>query len=476
MSFAEYAEYDGLGLARLVATGQISASELVEAAIERIDRHNPALNAVVYKAYDEARAKAAGPVPDGPFRGVPFLIKDLGAPVAGWPCTDGTRFADERPSVQDSELVARYRAAGLILLGATNLPEFGIPGITHSARLGACRTPWNLERVSGGSSGGAAAAVASGMVPMAHASDGAGSIRIPAACCGLVGLKPTRERNPLDVDGIWALGGQLAEHIVCRTVRDSAAMLDATSQPPRNWAFAPPPPAAGYAREVGRAPGRLRVAWSPETPFGTRVDPEVAATLQRTAELLASLGHEVRAEGLGVDYLSVYRAHLDTSLVGFAAMMAGRVARLGREPADREIEPLARRAYRRGSRMTGAQAVDALRRSRLWAWQILQRFEQFDVYLTPTLGTLPPLVDDFDPLGPDLKDFDRRTLETFCFTLPFNVTGQPSMSLPLGQSATGLPIGMQLTARYADEATLFRLASQLEAAEPWAQRRPRIWG
>ncbi len=230
MEMPDYSEYDGLGLAELVAKRAVTPSELVEAAIERIERHNPTLNAVVYKGYDDARARAKGELPDGPFKGVPFLIKDLGMPVAGWPRSHGSKFARLVDSA-DGGLTARYRAAGVVPVGKTNTPEYGITGTTESAALGPCRNPWNPGYITGGSSGGAAGAVAAGIVPMAHASDGLGSIRIPAACCGLVGMKVTRDRNPNMPDGFDYALGNVVDHIVSRTVRDSAAMLDATGYP-----------------------------------------------------------------------------------------------------------------------------------------------------------------------------------------------------------------------------------------------------
>ncbi|MEO7027131.1 MAG: amidase family protein, partial [Caulobacteraceae bacterium] len=268
MGFKEYADHDGTGLAALVRAGEVSVVEVVEAAIERIERHNATLNAVVLRAYDEARRVALGKLPDGPFAGVPMLIKDLGVSVAGWRKTRGSRFTGDLADAADSLLVARYRASGAVLLGKTNTPEFGITGTTESARLGPCRNPWNPDHIAGGSSGGSAAAVASGMVPIAHASDGLGSIRIPAACCGLVGLKVTRDRNPDPPDDDDIASGLVVNHIVSRTVRDSAAMLDATGFPAMDSPYAPPAKAGPYAEEIGRSPGRLRIAWSAATPAG----------------------------------------------------------------------------------------------------------------------------------------------------------------------------------------------------------------
>lgn len=476
MSSFEYARHDGLGLAALVARGEVSPAELIEAAIAAIERHNGALNAVVFKAYDEARRTAAGDLPRGPFRGVPFLVKDLGRRVAGWPCSMGSVFAQAGPAVEDSVLVRRYREAGLVLLGTTNTPEFGIPGVTHSQRLGLCRNPWNPAHTPGGSSGGAAAAVASGMVPLAHASDGMGSIRIPAACCGLVGLKPTRDRNPWDPDELWRVCGLAVDHIVCRSVRDCAAMLDATGYPQPASPYAPPPKAGPYLDELRRAPGTLRITWSRQTPTGRPLDAEVERALLDTAELLRSLGHEVKEGALEVDQLALYLAARTMLAASFAAEMKGVIARVGREPGDGELGPLARRSYEAGKLISGADAFAAAQRVRALGWKVLEQFQTVDVFVTPVLGTLPPRTDDLDPLTPDLRTFDSRTAASFPFTAPFNMTGQPSISLPLAQSTSGLPIGMMFTARYSDEATLFRLAAQLETARPWADRHPAIWG
>lgn len=472
----DYADYDGLGLAELVRKREASPAELLEAAIARIERHDGALNAVVYKAYDEARAAAAGPLPDGPFKGVPFLIKDLGVRVKGWPRTSASRFARIDADGEDSILTTRYREAGLVLAGKTNTPEFGIPGVTTSALLGPCRNPWNPDHISGGSSGGAAAAVASGMVPMAHASDGLGSIRIPAACCGLVGLKTTRDRNPNGVHDSDRAIGFSVDHVVVRTVRDSAAMLDATGYPQPASPYAHPAQERPYVEEISRSPGRLRIAWSSETPTGNPIDPEVRAALERTAATLAQLGHDVREEGLGIDYRLLYNAQGLVSASAFAAGMRRWIEIKRREPGD-DIEGLARRLYERGKAMSGEDAMWGWQQLRLLNRQILQRFETWDVHLTPVMCTPPPpRVDYLDTLTDDLREFDKRQSATFGFTPPFNMTGQPSLSLPLAQSQNGLPIGMMFTGRYADEATLFRLAGQLEKEMPWKDRRPTVWG
>lgn len=474
MAFADYADFDGLALAELVRKGEVTASELIEAAIARIERHNPALNAVVYKAYDEARATAAAALPEGPFAGVPFLIKDLGARVKGWPRTSGSHFAQVPSDTEDSELIRRYRAAGVVLLGKTNTPEFGIPGVTNSERLGPSGNPWNPEHISGGSSGGAAAAVASGIVPMAHASDGLGSIRIPAANCGLVGMKVTRDRTPICEVTDGAIGFSV-HHVVCRTVRDCAAMLDATGYPQLEDPFPSPAKAGPYLDEVGRSPGKLRIAWSAETPSGRPISGEVLDKLHATAALLTGLGHEVFEQGLGIDYRALYRAQALVSASNFSASIQRWISELGREPGESELGPLARRGYEAGKRLTGQQALWGWQELRLFNRQILERFQNFDVYLTPTMSTPSPRIDWLNPLMVDLKDFDRRQAETYATTPPFNFTGQPSVSLPLWQSQSGLPIGMMFTGRYADEATLYRLAGQLEKEQPWKDRKPPLW-
>ncbi|HYG25751.1 MAG TPA: amidase, partial [Caulobacteraceae bacterium] len=466
----------GLALADLVRRGEVTAGELVEAAIERIERHNPALNAVVHKAYDEARATAASDLPDGPFKGVPFLIKDLGQQVKGWPRTSGSNYAQVAADADDSELVRRYRKAGVVMVGKTNTPEFGIPGVTTSARLGPCSNPWDLERISGGSSGGAASATAAGIVPLAHASDGLGSIRIPAACCGLVGLKTTRDRNPNGGEDYDRAIGFSVDHVVSRTVRDSAAMLDATGYPEPASPYPHPPKEGPYLAEVERSPGKLRVFFSAETPNGKPIADEVLAKLHETADILRRLGHEVVEQGLGIDYRTTYRAQALVSASNFAAGVRRWSEKLGREPQQGEIEGLAWRAWKAGQQITGEQAMWGWQQLRLANRQILANFENFDVYLTPVLGTTPPRHAFLDTLTDDLRSFDKAQSQTFPFTPPFNFTGQPSMSLPLHMSADNLPIAMMFTGRYADEATLFRLAGQLEKELPWKDRRPAIYG
>jgi amidase len=472
----DYSDYDGLGLAALVRKGEVTPAELVEAAIERIERHNPTLNTVVFKGYDHARIWAGGELPDGPFRGVPFLIKDLGMPVAGWPRSYGSRFARNIVDREDGGLTRRYREAGVVPLGKTNTPEYGITGTTEGQHLGACRNPWNPKHISGGSSGGAASAVAAGIVPLAHASDGLGSIRIPAACCGLVGLKVTRDRNPNGGDDAAYAMGFTVDHVVTRTVRDSAAMLDATGKPRSDAPFAPPPKERPYVEEIERRPGKLRIAWSSETPSGRPIDPEIQAALERTADLLTRLGHEVVEKGLGIDYRALYAARAPVSGANFAADMARLIAQVGREPEPDELEPLTWASLKGGRKVTGEQAFTGWQDLRVLNRRTLAFFDDFDVYLSPVLGTPVPEVGHLDPVNLEPREVNRRQGAVFPFTPPFNFSGQPSLSLPLEMDARGLPIGMMFTARFADEATLFRLAAQLEKEAPWKARRPQVWG
>lgn len=471
-----YCDYDGLGLAQLVATKQVTPGELVEAAIARIEKHDPILNAVVFKGFDDARRWAAGPLGDGPFRGVPFLIKDLPVPVGGWPRSYGSRFARDVVDKEDGGLTLRYRAAGVIPIGKSNTSEYGIIGSTETAMFGPCRNPWNPGHSTGGSSGGSAAAVASGMVPLAHAADGLGSIRIPAACCGLVGLKVTRDRVPNMPDGFDYAMGFCVDHVVTRTVRDSAAMLDATDHPEPGSPYQPPAKTRPYMDEVAASPGRLRIQWSSETPNGRPIDPEIQAALERTADLLKRLGHDVVERGLGIDYRALYAARGALSGANFAAGMQRLIDEIGREPEPDELEPMTWAALKGGRKVTGAQALHGMQELRMLNRKTLLAFEDIDVFLSPVLGTPVPEIGFLDPVSLAPRELNRRQGQVFPFTPPFNFSGQPSLSLPLEMDAHGLPIGMMFTARYADEATLFRLAGQLEKEAPWKRRRPQVWG
>ena len=471
----DYSSYDALGLAQLVRTGAVSAPELTEAAITRTETFDGAINAVVYRDFDGARAAAAGALPDGPFTGVPFLVKDFGIGVAGWTCTSGSRFCADVVDAEDTGLTRRYREAGVVMLGRGASSEYGIVGNVETALFGPTRNPWNPDRIAGGSSGGSAAAVAAGIVPMAHASDGLGSIRIPAACCGLVGMKPTRNRVPNLPDGFDYAMGFCVDHVVTRSVRDSAAMLDAAGRPEPGSPYAVPAKDGAYLAEVGRGPGKLRVRWSPETPSGAPLDGEVQRVLEETAGALAALGHDVREGSLGADNRALARARAPVSAANFAAGMRRVIERVGREPREDELEPLTWAALHGSRAVTGEQAFYGYQELRMLTRQVVAQFDSFDVYLCPVMTAPPPRIGFSDPASVTPGEVTKAQTALFPFAALFNFTGQPSLSLPLGMSANGLPIGMMLTARYADEATLYRLAGQLEKELPWAQRRPQIW-
>lgn len=477
MAFAQYDHYDGLGLAHLVRKGEVSPLELLDEATARIERHNPALNAVIYKAYDQARATAKGKLPEGPFKGVPFLIKDIGLAVEGWPMTSGSAYLRNYVSPSDSVLARRYRDAGMVFVGKTNTPEFGIPGTTEGRHLGICRNPWNTGHSSGGSSGGAASAVASGMVPMAHGSDGLGSIRIPAAQCGLVGMKPTQYRNPGGPDDRNRAHGFVVDHVLTRTVRDSAAMLDWTGWPEDDAPYAPPTKAQLYMDEIKTAPGRLKIGLYTEVPKGTAPHPDVQAVFDATARTLEELGHTlIVKKDLPIDWRKLYRAQAAVSGAIFAATVDDLKQVVGREPEGDDFEPLAWASYKGSQKLTGAMVGAGLQTLRLISRQIIALWREFDVLLSPVTITPAPPIGLLDPVNVPPREFNQRQAQVFGYTPPYNMTGQPSLSLPMGMSSDGLPIGMMFTGRYSDEATLYRLAAQLEEARPWIGRKPPVWG
>jgi amidase len=467
----ELLDLDALALAELVRTKAVTPSELVEAAIARIERLNPALNAVILAMYDQAREAAARPIADGPFAGVPFLLKDLAAERAGSRLTEGSAFLGNHVSPVSSELVTRLERAGLIVVGKTNTPELGILPTTEPRRFGATKNPWALDRTPGGSSGGSAAAVASWMVPMAHANDGGGSIRIPASCCGVFGLKPTRGRNPLGPHYGDIMGGLAVEHAVTRSVRDSAALLDATAGPDlgdHDWGR----PARPFLAEVGTPPGRLRIAFSTSTPTGAAAHPDCVAAVHDAARLCASLGHEVSPDTAPAIDGALGHAFVVTWTAGCAWSVDDWARRL-RRPADAApFEPLTWELAERGRRVTAAEFLLARQDMQRISRDVARFFLHHDLWLTPVLAEPPVPLGSFHSPPDDPTRGLRRAGAFSPFTYIANVTGQPAMSVPLFWNADGLPIGVHFTARVGDEATLFRLAAQLEAARPWAGRRP----
>lgn len=469
-----FVDLDATAQAELVRRKEVKPIELVDAAIERIERLNPTINAVVTPMYEEARTVARGELPQGPFTGVPFLLKDIFTSYAGVPLTFGSVFLRDYVPDHDSELVARQKRAGLIILGKTNLSEFGLIPTTEPRLFGPTRNPWDTGRMPGGSSGGSAAAVAAGMVAMAHSADGGGSTRMPASCCGLFGLKPTRARTPVGPDYGDILGGFAIHHAITRSVRDSAALLDATSGPDVGDPYWAPPPARPFLQEVGADPGRLRIAFSVESPTGTTVHDDCVKAVRDAAALCAGLGHEVEeaapavlGEQLVQPFLTIWAAGCAMAVDGFALIT-------GRTATPDQFEPLTWALCEMGRRTSASSYLIAVALLQMVARDAGHFLVDYDVWLTPTL-TEPPLpLGSFDsPPENPLKGIDRAA-EFMPFTPIANFTGLPAMSVPLFWNAGGLPVGTHFTGRFGDEATLFRLAAQLEEARPWAGRRPPV--
>ena len=470
--FADYEQYDGLGLAELVRCGEVTPSDLLEAAIERVEARNPAINAVVMKLYDYARKAIAEGLPDGPFHGVPFLVKDLTSALAGVPMTRGSRFfADTPPASADSEHMLRLKRAGLVVFGRTNTPELGLSLTCEPQLYGPTRNPWDLTRISGGSSGGAAAAVAARILPMAHASDGFGSIRAPAACCGLVGLKPTRSRNTFSPFSGEGLGGIATEHAVTLTVRDCAALLDATCGPGAGDPYVAPPPAGPYLEQVGANPGKLNIAWTAATPNGAKVDASCLSLLADTVKLCTDLGHRVEECDPEIERGALVQTFLTLASANTVVNL-GSHPRAGRTAREDEVERITWLTAKMGEKVSGADYVRATQTAHRLGRQMAAFHSQWDVLLTPGLATPPVKLGWLDMLLDDVDEYWRRVFAFSPFTVWFNLTGQPALMLPLGQSAGGLPAAVQLVGRYGDESTLFRLGAQLEAARPWFGRKP----
>ncbi|HEX7157119.1 MAG TPA: amidase [Burkholderiaceae bacterium] len=467
----DYESYDGLGLAGLVQGGQVSPRELLDAAIERVEARNPGVNAVVNRLYDEARAVIAAGLPRGPYFGVPYLLKDLGAQYAGAVTSAGSAYFGDALADHDSEAVVRLKRAGLVIFGKTNTSEFGLSTSTEPALFGPTRNPWQPNRSAGGSSGGAAAAVASGMVPMAHASDGGGSIRVPASCCGVFGLKPTRARNPMGPDAGEGWSGASVWHAVTRSVRDSAALLDATAGPDVGDPYWAPPTRGPYLAEVGADPGRLRIAFTTAAWNGYPVDPQCTAAAEAAARLCESLGHHVEPASPAFDA----RAHTEAFRVVICAhvraMLQARGEALGRAPRPDDVETISWRMAEYGRTAGASELVRAVGVLHRIGREVARWFGRFDVLLSPTMCEPPCRLGVLAMSRVDPEAFGRAIAGTIAFTSLWNSCGNPAMSVPLHMSDDGVPIGVQFVARFGDEATLFRLAAQLEAARPWAGRR-----
>jgi amidase len=470
ISASDYSSRDGLGLAELVAKKEVTEKELADAALRAAERVNPQLNAVLQTFAPQAHGA-------GPFAGVPFLIKELVLHAKGVRCDSGSRLAQGFVPSEDTELMARFRRAGLALVGTTQTPELGYNPTTETKLFGPVHNPWDTTRSAGGSSGGSGAAVAAGIVPIAHANDGGGSIRIPASCNGLVGLKPSRDRIPTGPDYADPLCGLAVEFVVTRSVRDAAALLDAVAGADVGAPSHPPQPARPYRQEVGAKPSRLRIAWTDRPASGAKVEAECEKAVHDTARLLESLGHTVVEDAPRFDW-EAFLVNVHVIWTAFTVLSAdGAAAALGRKPGPDNLEAVTLACYEDGRRYSANDLLVSLAHQNLVSRQVGRFFEQYDVLVTPTIAALPAKLGELDQdrKGMTAMEWTRQVFAYCPFTPLFNTTGQPAMSLPLHWSASGLPVGVQIAARFADEATLFRLASQLEEAKPWAGKRPKVF-
>jgi amidase len=465
---------DATELATLIRTGQASPGELVDDAIARVERLDPTINAVIHERFEAARSEARGELPDGPFRGVPFLVKDLGCEMAGEPHTLGNRAlrdADARAD-HDSYLYESIRGSGFVTLGRTNTPELGGTITTEPEAFGPSRNPWNPDHSTGGSSGGSAAAVAAGMVPMAHASDGGGSIRVPASECGLVGLKPSRGRishGPKIGEG-WA--GATTDGVVSRSVRDTAAMLDVMSGRRVGDPYVAAPPTRPFSDEVGVDPGRLRIGLAP-SHAGVQTDPECAAAVEAAGSLLEQLGHDVEVAQPDAFFDAEFSRHFVTIVaVATAVDFVNMGDAIGRPIGEGDVEASNWLMGSIGRSISAADYIASVNWVHAWSRRLHAWWDDFDILVSPVIAVPPP------PIGwlSDPEHGTERLTSILQFTAQFNVSGQPAVSLPLHWSDTGLPVGVQFVGPIDDEALLIRLAAQLETAAPWANRLPPIYG
>lgn len=469
MAMRDYLRHDATGLARLVRRGEVSAQELLALAIARTEAVDDSIRAVCLRHDEQARAALGRIDRRAPLAGVPFLLKDLGIQLEGTVTTNGSRFFADRMATQTSTLVERYRAAGLVVFGKTASPEFGMIPNTVSRLWGRTRNPWNPDYSAGGSSGGSAAAVAAGIVPAAHATDGGGSIRFPAALCGLVGVKPTRARTPLGPDKSEGWSGLSCGHVVSRTLRDAALLLDLTQGPEPGAAYWPPAPADAYRNELGRDPGRLRIALVTTSPLGTPVHADNLRAIDKAAKLCRALGHEVREATLPAACGGFFTSFGQLSTVGVASLIRERALELGREPGPDDLERVVLGLYRQASAISALDYEAARQVVQRLGFTMNEFMRDFDVLLLPIAPRAPWKVDDVT-LDTTTEDFYAKATGYSDFTAIFNATGQPAMTLPLHENAAGVPVGLQFAARYGDEQTLFRLAAQLEAEAPWKDR------
>jgi amidase len=468
LTHEEYARLDGTGLRELIATGEVTVAEVEAVAHEAIERANERVNGLTQRVFESPLAYAD----DGPFVGVPFLIKDLGPVAEGVPFTIGSNALNGVTAQHDSDLMKRFRAAGLATLGVTTVPEMAISFATESARYGITRNPWDLDRGVGGSSGGAAAMVAAGAVPIAHGGDGAGSLRIPASCCGLVGLKPSRGRVTSGPDTGEPSFGMAYEFAVTRTVRDAAYLLDAVHGPGVGDKYTAPPPARRYAEELGANAGTLRVAVSTKAWSGVAVDPEVAAQAVRAGQILEELGHVVSEASPTVNWETAVKA-----VKGELAAVAMPWLMSPRQPRPGMVEAVSLAVLREIGELSALGLMAQLDAQNTVSRSVGAFFTEYDLLVTPTLGQLPAPHGTLQYNNPEhtVDSWLESIFEYGPFAVLFNVTGQPAVSLPLGQSTSGLPIGVQFVAPYGREDLLFQVAARLEEALPWHDRAPGVF-
>ncbi len=462
-----------MGLAELVRRKQATPHELLCWAMANAEAVNPRINCLAHTHYQEARAQIDAGLPTGPFQGVPFIIKDLGVELAGTVTSAGSLAFKEHRAAADSELVARYKRAGLVIFAKSTSPEFGLTYTTESKAFGLTRNPWDPQRSAGGSSGGAAAAVAGGIVPMAHASDGGGSIRVPASCTALFGLKPSRGRMPLGPPVTERWLGMATAHAVTRSVRDSAALLDATCGiEPGSRYSAPPLPGGSYLKGLDRAPGRLRIALMLTAPAGTAIDAPCMAAARASARLCESLGHHVEEASPALDAHALSAGFLAVITTSVAQALRDWGAERGKPVSPEELETVTWIYAQQGHGASGLAIADANTAFQVAATAVAQFQSRFDVLLSPTLAREPAMLGTLGLSPVDVAAWGREMSSYSPFTALANITGQPSMSVPLHWTPAGLPIGTMFTGRYGEEALLLRLAAQLEQAQPWAHKRP----
>lgn len=487
-----YTRYDAMGLAQLIKNKDVSPTELLQTAIAQAEQENPNINAIITKLYDYGQQQIDQGLPDGPFSGVPFLLKDLLGSLEGTPMSNGSAAYKGSISPSDSEMVARYKSSGLVIFGKTNTPEFGLMGVTEPKAFGPTRNPWNLNHTPGGSSGGSAAAISAGIVPMASGGDGGGSIRIPAACCGLFGLKPSRGRTPTGpyYSELW--DGAAAEHVLTRSVRDSAAMLDVVSGPDGSSPY-PVPKQSNYLASLDTPVRPLKIGYSVQSFFDLPVTDDAIKAVQHTVTLLESLGHQlepvhphISAEELADSYLTMYYGHVAADMEFAAKILNTNFSNLDVEDPTKVMGYI-------GKKISAEQFVTAKRRWNNFSQSMHALHQEYDLLLTPTLGSEPVKIGEFelglvDKIGAKVvnalglhslllksgitKKQALANLEKLPFTQLANLTGQPAMSVPLYWTDSGLPLGSQFIAPLGDEVTLLQLAHQLEQAQPWFDRMP----